>query len=99
MAQSFTMMVGTVGGGLNVSADGGETWTHIGTGGRLPPAECDVRALTVYPNNPARVLAGTDAGVGFRRDRLSPDRLPADSQRLIPQVVSTQRMDAPGPGP
>ena len=63
MAQSFTMMVGTVGGGLNVSADDGETWTHIGTGGRLPPAECDVRALTVYPNNPARVLAGTDAGV------------------------------------
>ncbi len=63
MAQDFTMYVGTVGGGLSVSADGGETFKHIGMGGTLPPSECDVRAITVYPNDPDRVLAGTNAGI------------------------------------
>ena len=64
MAQDFTMFVGTVGGGLNVSSDGGSSWTQI----QSPvPTESNVRAVTVYPNNPNRVIAGTDAGI-FRSD-------------------------------
>ena len=64
MAQGFTISVGTIGGGLAVSPDGGDTWNRI----RTPfPTECNVRALTVYPNDPHRILAGSDAGV-FRSD-------------------------------
>jgi photosystem II stability/assembly factor-like uncharacterized protein len=48
MSQDFTLCVGTVGGGLSCSPDGGETWNRI----RQPiPSECNVRALTVYPDN------------------------------------------------
>ena len=64
MAQDFTLCVGTVGGGLSCSPDGGTTWNRI----RNPiPSECNVRALSVYPDNPRRILAGTDVGL-FRSD-------------------------------
>jgi len=64
MAQDFTLCVGTVGGGLSCSPDGGQTWNRI----RNPiPSECNVRALSVYPDNPHRILAGTDVGL-FRSD-------------------------------
>ena len=64
MAQDFTMFVGTVGGGLNVSSDGGSSWMQV----RSPvPTESNVRAVTVYPNDPNRVIVGTDVGV-FRSD-------------------------------
>ncbi len=60
MAQDFTLCIGTVGGGLSCSPDGGETWNRI----RHPlPSECNVRALTVYPDNPHRILAGSDVGL------------------------------------
>ena len=29
MAKDYTLLIGTVGQGLNVSADGGESWTNI----------------------------------------------------------------------
>ena len=59
MAQDFTLCVGTVGGGLSCSPDGGMTWNRI----RNPiPSECNVRALAVYPDDPHRILAGTDVG-------------------------------------
>ena len=64
MEKDYTIAVGTVGGGLSVSPDGGDTWNRI----RDPlPSECNVRALTVYPDNPHRILAGSDVGV-FRSD-------------------------------
>lgn len=64
MSQDFTLCVGTVGGGLSCSPDGGETWNRI----RNPiPSESNVRALAVYPDNPHRILAGTDIGL-FRSD-------------------------------
>ena len=64
MAQEYTICVGSVGGGLSVSPDEGQTWTRI----RQPlPSECNVRALTVYPDDPHRILAGTDVGV-YRSD-------------------------------
>ena len=64
MAQDYTILIGTVGQGVNVSADGGDSWTKI----REPiPGESTVRALSVYPDNPHRVLADSDNGV-FRSD-------------------------------
>ena len=64
MAKDYTILIGTVGQGLNVSADGGESWTNI----EQPiPTEGYVRAFCVYPDNPRRVLAGSDVGV-FRSE-------------------------------
>lgn len=64
MAGNYTISIGTVGGGLSCSPDGGETWNRI----RNPiPSECNVRALTVYPNEPHRLIAGTDVGI-YRSD-------------------------------
>jgi len=60
MAHDYTIGVGTVGGGLSMSHDGGETWNRI----RHPlPSECNVRALRVYPDNSQRILAGSDVGL------------------------------------
>ena len=57
MAKNYTLLIGTVGQGLNVSADGGESWNPI-----YQPIwhESNVRALRVDPSNPRRVLAGVD---------------------------------------
>ena len=64
MAERYTIVIGTVGGGLSRTADGGETWDRI----RDPiPSESNIRALSVYPDNPHRILAGTDVGI-FRSE-------------------------------
>ena len=64
MAGNYTISIGTVGAGLSCSPDGGETWNRI----RNPiPSECNVRALAVYPNDPHRLIAGTDVGI-YRSD-------------------------------
>ena len=64
MAEGYTICIGTVGGGLSRTTDGGETWDRI----RDPiPSEANVRALSVYPDNPHRILAGTDVGI-FRSE-------------------------------
>ena len=64
MADGFTLCVATVGGGLSRTVDGGETWDRI----RDPiPSESNIRSLYVYPDNPHRILAGTDLGL-FRSD-------------------------------
>ena len=66
MIKDYSICVGTIGGGLSQSPDGGETWNRI----RDPlPTEGNVRALAVYPNNPHRILAGTDSGVYRSDDR------------------------------
>jgi photosystem II stability/assembly factor-like uncharacterized protein len=60
MTHDYTIGVGTVGGGLSFSHDGGESWTRL----RHPlPSECNVRALRVYPDHAQRILAGTDVGL------------------------------------
>ena len=47
MAKDYTIGVGTVGGGLSISPDGGDTWNRV----RDPlPSECNVRALAVHPD-------------------------------------------------
>ena len=74
MAKDYTILIGTVGQGLNVSADGGESWTNIRPElydtpklKNTLPTEGNVRALSVYPDNPRWVLAGSDVGV-FRSE-------------------------------
>ncbi len=64
MSAGYTLCVGTVGGGLSRTSNGGKTWDRI----RDPiPSECNVRALSVYPDNPHSILAGTDLGI-FRSE-------------------------------
>lgn len=66
MAEDYTIGIGTVGSGLHVSADGGGRWRHIGK--HINP-EGNVRALTVFPDEPHHILAGSDrAGLFESRD-------------------------------
>ena len=60
MEKDYTLCVGTVGSGLSRSPDGGETWNRISS---PLPAEGNVRALAVYPDNSHCILAGTDSGI------------------------------------
>ena len=63
MTNSYSIHVGTIGQGLNISSDNGETWTKI----RNPiPTESNIRALQTYPDHPHRILAGSD-GLGLFR--------------------------------
>ena len=60
MAGNYTISVGTIGGGLSVSPDGGESWNRI----RDPlPSECNIRALAVDPRHKNRIYAGSDNGL------------------------------------
>ena len=66
MTGDYTIGIGTVGSGLHVSYDGGGRWRHIGK--HLDP-EGNVRALTVFPDDPHHVLAASDrAGLFESRD-------------------------------
>jgi hypothetical protein len=80
MNHDYTISVGTVGGGLSVSHDGGEAWTRI----RHPlPSECNVRTLQVYPDNPHRIIAGTDVGVYRSEDNgVTWSKLPSPMEEL-----------------
>ena len=60
MGANYTICVGTVGGGLSYSRDGGETWNRIRDN---VPSEGNIRTMTVYPDDAHRLLAGTDNGI------------------------------------
>ena len=73
MGHSYSIFIGTVGNGLQYSRDGGETWEDAATGDPYPNhtvagLEGNVRALSVYPNDPHRILAGTDWTGIYRSD-------------------------------
>ena len=57
MTNDYTIFIGTVGDGLQVSRDKGNTWR---SGTPVGGLEGNVRALAVYPDNPERLLAGSD---------------------------------------
>ena len=98
MARDYTICIGSVGGGLSCSPDGGETWNRI----RTPlPSECNVRALHVYPDGSQRILAGTDSGIFRSEDNgstwaLVPISLEASSQPGMWWISTTPGW---GPGP
>lgn len=67
MKKDFSLLVGTIGTGPWRSTDSGKSFNRI-RGNPFPgafgiPLEGPVRAFAVYPDNPHRVLAGTDRGV------------------------------------
>ena len=64
MAGQYSIHIGTVGQGLWVCHDGGETW-HRGRADDI--GEGTVRSLAAYPDAAERLLAGTDAGL-YRSD-------------------------------
>ena len=68
----YSVFVGTIGEGLHVSRDGGGSWAPAVSSEPPPSAvgglEGNVRALAVYPDNPRRLLAGTDLWGLYRSD-------------------------------
>lgn len=71
MAKDFTICIGTVGAGVWYSPNGGEKWRRSKM--KLPfhaePGEVQIRALAVYPNNPQRLLAGSEVGIYRSEDK------------------------------
>ncbi len=68
MGKDYSICVGAVGfgGGVWHSPDEGETWNRI----RDPfPLGSQVRALAVYPDDPNRILAGSDHGFYRSKDK------------------------------
>jgi photosystem II stability/assembly factor-like uncharacterized protein len=65
MAGNFTICVGTVGTGLWVSPDGGDSWRRVRDG---LSNESRVYGLAVHPAEPRTVLAGAEDGLYKSRD-------------------------------
>jgi photosystem II stability/assembly factor-like uncharacterized protein len=74
MTASHRLFVGTIGEGLFRSDDGGDTFRRRCAGMFV---ECDVRALTVDPHDPATLYLGNEHGVFVSHDA-------ADSWRQLP---------------
>jgi photosystem II stability/assembly factor-like uncharacterized protein len=66
MANKGNILVGTVGQGVMVSADDGESWTRASVRQGMH-SDCIVRALREDPRRPEVVYAGTDLGL-YRSD-------------------------------
>ena len=68
MGNNYSICVGAVGfgGGVWHSPDGGDNWNRI----RDPfPLGSQVRALAAYPDDPSRILAGSDNGIYRSEDK------------------------------
>jgi len=61
-----SILVGTIGQGVMMSPDDGESWRRVGVGQGLH-SDCLVRALVADPKNPSVIYAGTDLGL-YRTD-------------------------------
>ena len=62
MAKPGTILVGTIGQGVMISADEGESWTRTGMRQGMH-SDCIVKALLQDPRRPDVVYAGTDLGL------------------------------------
>ena len=65
MAGNYTICVGTIGSGLWLSPDGGNTWNRVRDG---LTGESRVYGLTVHPAEPRTVFAGAEDGIYKSRD-------------------------------
>ena len=62
MEKQGTILVGTIGQGVMMSADGGESWTRAGVRQGMH-SDCIVKTLLSDPWHPGAVYAGTDMGL------------------------------------
>jgi photosystem II stability/assembly factor-like uncharacterized protein len=62
MASTGTILVGTIGQGVMMSADDGESWTRAGVRHGMH-SDCIVKALVADPRRSGIIQAGTDAGL------------------------------------
>jgi photosystem II stability/assembly factor-like uncharacterized protein len=60
MTANYTICVGTIGSGLWVSRDGGDSWRRVMKG---LWSESQVFSLTVHPTEPSAVFAGANDGI------------------------------------
>ena len=93
MAAHYTLHIGSAGGGVTSTPDRGETWNV--SGGSVPP-ECTVRALSSYPGDSHRILAGSDAGL-FRSENNGLTYQLLDTSRSLreyPKYVEVCQLDA-----
>jgi photosystem II stability/assembly factor-like uncharacterized protein len=65
MAGNYTICVGTIGSGLWLSPDCGDTWNRVRDG---LTGESRVYGLTVHPAEPCTVFAGAEDGIYKSRD-------------------------------
>ena len=83
MPSDYSIHVGTIGQGLWVSPDAGDSWKR----GRIDVAEGTFRALAVYPDASQRLLAGSDNGL-YRSDDAGRHWDPVDSPMADRQIWS-----------
>ena len=62
MASTGSILVGTVGQGIMMSRDDGESWLRVSVRNGMH-SDCIVRCLTPDPRRPHNVYAGTDKGL------------------------------------
>jgi photosystem II stability/assembly factor-like uncharacterized protein len=62
MGKQGTILVGTIGQGVMMSADDGESWTRAGVRQGMH-SDAIVKVLTADPGNPGAIYAGSDAGL------------------------------------
>ncbi len=69
--KDFTICVGTVGAGVWYSPNGGEKWrrSKMNLPFHAEPGEIQIRSLAVYPQDPNRILAGSEVGLYRSEDR------------------------------
>jgi photosystem II stability/assembly factor-like uncharacterized protein len=65
MSGNYTICVGTIGSGLWLSPDGGDSWRRVRDG---LSNEARIYALTVHPEEPRTVFAGAHDGIYKSRD-------------------------------
>src|SRR5262249_61604890 len=66
MANKGSILVGTIGQGIMMSADDGETWRRAGLGQGMH-SDAIVKCLLADPKRPRTVYAGSDVGL-YRSD-------------------------------
>jgi photosystem II stability/assembly factor-like uncharacterized protein len=71
MTKDFTICIGTVGAGVWHSPNSGEKWrrSKMNLPFHAEPGEIQIRALAVYPQDPNRILAGSEVGLYRSEDK------------------------------